>query len=236
MTVGGVRRSEVRFPIGLTFAAAIVFAVCVGLGVWQLQRGAWKARELARIAALRHAPATPIAPVLARVLKGGDVTFTRVAADCEAQPAQLAAFHMVSDNGEWIARTLSPCRLAGSPHEGIVVDRGFLEASRGSPNPPATTLPAPLHVVGVLYPHPAAPAFGLTHLAPYVLVAEQETPAAPGVTPTPYPDAGDNLQYAGAYWLTWFGLAGVLPCVYAAMLWRRYHPKPVPPPKHLSQR
>jgi surfeit locus 1 family protein len=223
---GGV---GVRFPIGLTLTATIVFVILVSLGVWQLQRGAWKSHELARIAALRHAAPTPIGPVLARVLKGADVTFTRVVADCEAQSAQPAALHMISDNGDWIARTLGPCRLAEKPYDGIVVDRGFLETSRGSPNPPATVLPAPVHVVGLLYPRAAPPALGLTRPAPYVLVAEQETPAAPGVTPAPYPDAGDNLQYVGAYWLTWFGLAAVLPCVYAAMLWRRYHPKPSPP-------
>jgi surfeit locus 1 family protein len=221
--------SRARFPIGLTLAAAIVFVILVGLGVWQLRRGAWKTHELARIAALRHTPPTPIAPVLGRILKGEDVTFTRVVADCEPRPAQPAAFHMVSDNGEWIARTLGACHLGQTPYEGIVVDRGFLGASRGAPDPPATSLPAPVHVVGVLYPRAEPPALGLTHPAPYVLVAEQETPAAPGVTPTPYPDAGDNLQYVGAYWLTWFGLAAVLPCVYAALLWRRYHPKPLSP-------
>jgi surfeit locus 1 family protein len=221
--------SRPRFPFGLTVAAVIAFATLVGLGVWQLRRADWKTHELARIAALRHAPPSPIGPVLARMLKGEDVTFSRVVANCLPGPAEPAELHMISDNGEWIARTLGPCHLLEEPYEGIVVDRGFLEASRGAPNPPATTLPEPVHVVGLLYPRVEPPALGLTHPAPYVLVAEQETPPAPGVTPTPYPDAGDNLQYVGAYWLTWFGLAAVLPCVYAAMLWRRYHPKPDPP-------
>ena len=27
-----------RFPVGLTLAAVIAFAICCGLGVWQLQR------------------------------------------------------------------------------------------------------------------------------------------------------------------------------------------------------
>src|SRR5271163_1755873 len=122
--------SRPRFPVGLTLAALVVFAVCFGLGVWQLQRGAWKAHELARIAALRHAPPTPIAPVLARVSKGEDVAFSRVAADCLPGPTAPATFRMISDNGDWIARTLGPCRLGGGPYSGIVVDRGFLEASR----------------------------------------------------------------------------------------------------------
>ena len=221
----GVSR-DLPGPVGLTLAATVVFAVCIGLGVWQLQRGAWKAQELARIAALRHAPPAPIAPVLARAARGEDVTFTRVVADCAPGPPAPAVFHMVSDNGDWIARTLGPCRLAGLPYAGIVVDRGFLLASRGAPNPPTLSPPAPVHVVGLLYTRAEPPALDLAHPAPYVLVAEQETPPAPGVAPTPYPDAGDNLQYVGAYWLTWFGLAGAVACVYAAMLWRRTHPKP----------
>ena len=220
--------SRPRFPIGLTLAAAVVFVVTIGLGVWQLQRADWKTQQLARIQALKHAAPTPIEPVLARAAKGEDVTFTRVVAGCLPGPATLATFHLVSDNGEWIARTLGPCRLAGATYAGVVVDRGFLVSSRGSPNAPTLSLPAPAHVVGVLYARAAPPAVGLVHPAPYVLVAERETPPIPGVTPTPYPDAGDNLQYVGAYWLTWFGLAGAVACVYAAMLWRRHHPKPQP--------
>jgi surfeit locus 1 family protein len=124
---------------------------------------------------------------------------------------------------------LGLCHLPAPPYDGVVVDRGFLASSRGSPNPPAVTLPAPAHLIGVLYPRRAvAPPAGLANAAPYVLAVERETPAPPGVTPAAYPDAGDNLQYVGAYWLTWFGLAGAVACVYAAMLWRRTHPKPVP--------
>ncbi|HXQ17219.1 MAG TPA: SURF1 family cytochrome oxidase biogenesis protein [Caulobacteraceae bacterium] len=221
--------SRPRFPVGLTLAVAIVFAVTVSLGVWQLRRANWKTHELARIAALKHAPPTPIDAVLSRVVTGEDVSFTRVVANCLPGPAAPAELHMISDNGEWIARTLGPCHLAEAPFGGIVVDRGFLASSRGSPNPPTPTLPMPGRVVGVLYSRAEPPALGLTHPAPYTLVAEQETPPAPGVSPAPYPDATDNLQYVGAYWLTWFGLAGAVAGVYAAMFWRRYHPKPNPP-------
>ena len=64
-----------------------------------------------------------------------------------------------------------------------------------------------------------------TDTRPLVLVVEQETPAAPGVAPAPPPPgAPDDLQYVGEYTLTWFGLAGVVACFYAALLWRRYRP------------
>jgi surfeit locus 1 family protein len=189
--------SEVRrFPVGLTLAAAVAIAIMCGLGVWQLQRAAWKERALARIAALAHAPPRPIGPVLEQAVGGSDVSFTRVVARCAPAAPAPAQFHMVSDNGD------------------------------GSPNPPALTLPAPVEVVGLMFPRPAAPSPGLARPAPYVLAVEQETPPAPGVTPAPYPGgASEGFQYVGAYAPTWFGLAGVLACVYAAMLWRRFHPK-----------
>ena len=214
-----------RFPVGLTLAAVIAFAICCGLGVWQLQRLDWKHQETARIAAVKNAPPQPIGPVLARVANGQSADFTRVAADCVAGAPAPAIFHMTTDNGDWIARALAACRLAGSAYDGVIVDRGFLTSSRGSTATPTATLPPPVHVVGVLFAKPQPPTAGLARPAPVVLSVERETPPPPGVAPAPYANASDNLKYVGAYAPTWFGLAGALACVYAAMLWRRYHPK-----------
>jgi surfeit locus 1 family protein len=229
-----------RFPIGLTLAAVIVFAICVGLGVWQLQRAAWKAHALARIEALKSAPPQPIGPVLARAATGADASFTRVAADC-GPDSHAVGYRLTTDNGEWIARAQALCILASGPYPGILVDRGFFAASRGATSAPDSVLPPPTHVVGVLYDSrprsaPLLKASTSTSLTfkkgaapeqpvPYILVAEAETPPAPGVTPAPYPDAATNLEYVGSYAPTWFGLAGVAACFYAAMLWRRYYPK-----------
>ena len=41
-----------RFPWGLSVAAAVVFAILCGLGVWQLERKAEKTRDLHRLATL----------------------------------------------------------------------------------------------------------------------------------------------------------------------------------------
>jgi len=223
-----------RFPIVLTVAVAIVFAICCGLGVWQLQRAAWKAHELARIEAVKAGPPVPIEVVLRQAASGADVTFARVAATCLPGPAEPAITRPVANEGDWGQRAMSFCRLGGVHWKGVFVDRGFVAAARGSTTPVQITLPASTNVVGVLS-HQKGDCFGsdgctylfgnLGEAAPYVLVAESETPAAPGVTPTPYPDARNNLEYVGAYAPTWFGLAGAVACVYAAMLWRRAHPK-----------
>jgi surfeit locus 1 family protein len=223
-----------RFPVVLTILAALGFAICCGLGVWQLQRAAWKAQELARIAALQHAAPVPLAPVLARLAKGEDVSFTRVSVTCSPAPPGLAPLSMTTDNGDWIARVFSVCGVAAPPFHVVVVDRGFLVASRGQPNAASVVLPQPAQVTGVLFPRTTVRTTdGGFMVAPeamsdrpgLVLVAERETPPPPGVTPAPYPDPTDNLQYVGAYWITWFGLAGALAAIYAAVLWRRYHPK-----------
>lgn len=212
-----------RFPVGLTVAVVVVFGVCFALGVWQLQRAMWKTHELARIAMLKNAPPQPLGPVLAAAAGGADASFARVAADCAAGSAP-AAYHLTTDNGDWIARARALCRLTSSPFDGILIDRGFLTASRGATNVPGVVLPPPVHVEGVLF-RSATPAPGLARPARYILVAERETPAPPGVTPAPFPDPASNLEYVGAYGPTWFGLAGAALAIYAAMLWRRNHPK-----------
>jgi surfeit locus 1 family protein len=214
------------FPVALTLSAAVAFAILVGLGVWQLDRLQWKQRELAQIAERQTAAPQPIGPVLARAAEGADVSFTNVVALCQPAPPSRADVRLVTDQGDWIARVLSPCRLAGGPYDGVVADRGFLLSSRGSTTTPAVALPTPQRLTGTLFSRPDARANGLVHPAPYVLVASAEAPEPAGVAPAPYGgDAADKLQYVGAYAPTWFGLAGVLACVYAAMLWRRYHPK-----------
>ena len=210
-----------RFPIGLTLAAALVVATCCGLGVWQLSRAQWKAQMLAEIATRRSSPAQPIEPVLQRARAGDDVSFTRVTADCAASGE--ASFKPGTQDGEWVWHALADCGLAGGPFRSIAVDRGILVSSRGSTSPPTVMLAAPRAVTGVLQPVARGGAAGQ---APYLLVAERETPPLAGVIPSPGPNAaGDSLRYVGSYAPTWFGLAGVAACFYAAMLWRRYRPK-----------
>ena len=218
--------SRRRFPLGLTLVAAALFAVCVALGVWQVQRFQWKLGVLAKIAAMQKAPPQPIGPVLARLAAGQNVEFTRVATGCAAGPAEPAGFVMGVRESEYIWRAQSACRLAAPPYDGLVADRGVLQTANGATAAPSAILPSPGRLVGVLRQgKTAAEGFGLTHPAPLVLVVEQETPAAPGVAPAPPPPgAPDDLQYVGEYTLTWFGLAGVVACFYAALLWRRYRP------------
>ena len=144
-----------RFPIGLTLVAGLAFALLVGLGVWQFQRLAWKRDLLAKVAALRVAPARPIAEVLALAAQGRDVDYRRVATDCQPSrhPASDAYRYALRD-GRVGWRLVSACHLAsavpGAFYDGVLLDRGLVTRLTGAMAPVAAAFPPPASVVGVL--------------------------------------------------------------------------------------
>ena len=232
-----------RFPIGLTSAAAVALAVLVSLGVWQVQRLGQTKEQLARVAALKHAPARPIESLLAAMRRGKDVEYARVSATCEPGPVPAApTYRYALRDGRVGWRLMELCPLVGEPYAGIVLDRGLVERFAGQMAPGAVAFPIPVQVTGVLRapgPHslivapPQRLADGSTVLqsvdpaalkalggaaAPDYLAVESETPAPPGLTPAALPEdiPNNNLAYA----LTWFGLAGVLVWTWAARVLR----------------
>ena len=220
-----------RFPIGLTIATLIAFAILCALGVWQLKRLAWKEDLLARIEVLRTAPAQPLATVMARAEKGEDVAWTRVETDClAAPPNHLGPVPLVYGvrGGDIVWRAQAVCEVAGGPNDTILVDLGVVNALTGQPTPPYFAATPPAHVVGVLMNYKQLGGDERKHIietamgdrpALYVLMAERVEAPPPGVTPAPLPAEISNrhLEYA----LTWFGLAVTLLFIYAAMLWRK---------------
>jgi len=218
------------FPIGLTVATGIAFAILCGLGTWQVQRLHWKEGVLARIEALKTAPALPLIQVLTADARPEDLAWTRVSVDCgdvAGPPPPLA--YGVRD-GDMVWRAQAPCAVLAGPYTMILVDRGVVPALTGQVAPPPRAFDAPRRVVGVLTPieqlggdrAQILKRFPDRKAAPLVLMAESETPAPAGITPAPLPAEISNrhLEYA----LTWFGLAVTLLFIYAAMLWRRLRP------------
>lgn len=233
-----------RFPVGLTVAAGLAFAILVGLGVWQLQRLTWKEGLLAKVAALRGAPAQPIGRVLARAARGEAVGFVRVRADCAAAHAlSPTVYRYALRDGQVGWRLMSVCALAGAPYDGVLLDRGLVARFAGAMAPAAATFPEPAAVTGVLRSLGAKPLLGgaaasgdaamtvlrvvdaaalkavagragLATPAPYLLAVEAETPALAGVTPAALPQDIPNNHLI--YALTWFVLAGVLAWIYGA--------------------
>jgi len=231
-----------RFPLGLTIATALAFALLCGLGAWQIQRLHWKEALLAKIAALQTAPPQPIAAVLARAAGGADVDYTRVRADCPGvERTPYVRLYAVRDAMAGF-RIITACQVADAPYGAVLVDRGFMaqNAAGGATPPIGAAIRQP--VIGVLRRGDArtfvtpdnqpaqrlfysrdiaamAQVLGAPRPAPSFLMLESPAPSGGAPTPAPLPTDIPNrhLEYA----LTWFGLAGALACVYLATLWRR---------------
>jgi surfeit locus 1 family protein len=238
-----------RFPLGLTIAAALAFLFIGGLGVWQLQRLAWKEDLLKRVAALRQAPAAPLPPILWQAAHGRDVEYRRVRVVCASAPAPSPpAYRYAVRDGQVGWRLLTPCRLAGPAYDAILLDRGLVTRFAGAMAPAAAIYPQPGVVIGVLRKPGGRPRLGpgetlgssgvrvfrvvdagvlvslardsgLARPAPYLLATESESPSPPGVVPAALPQDIPNNHLV--YALTWFALAGVLAWFYAALLLRR---------------
>jgi surfeit locus 1 family protein len=220
-----------RFPIGLTIATLIAFAILCVLGGWQIKRLAWKEDLLARIEVLKTAPAVPLGPVLVAAARGHEASWVRVETDCKPAPANhLGPVPLVYGvrGGDIVWRAQAICELDGNAADTIMVDLGVVDALTGQSTPADLTFSPPTHVVGVLTGYRQLGGDERKHIietamgdkpALYVLMAERVSPKVPGVTPAPLPAEISNrhLEYA----LTWFGLAVTLLFIYAAMLWRK---------------
>jgi surfeit locus 1 family protein len=230
-----------RFPIGLTVATAVALAILVALGVWQLERRAWKEDLLARIAALQAAPARPLGGALSTAKTPEDLGFMRVSAICPGlETAPFLQLYSLR-GGEAGVRLISACPLGDG--RSILVDRGFVADTISARPPVDSARLTPMRVEGVLRAPDAAtfvtPAnqpnanqwysrdiaamaqhLGAANPAPVFLMAETSSnPEWKALIPAPLPTEIPNrhLEYAG----TWFGLAGALAAVYAALLFRR---------------
>jgi surfeit locus 1 family protein len=237
-----------RLPVGLTVATAIALAILCALGAWQLQRRVWKEQMLADIAARSQAPARPVAAALADGVRGREVEFSHVTAECPGlSSAPYAELYALNEGGTGV-RLMSACRLTGAPYDAVLVDRGFVAdtvSARPAVNPGDT---APTTVAGVLR-KPDKPTFvtrrhqpgdriwffrdlqgmgralGAGRVAPYFLAAGTSTnPEWKALQPLPLPAEIPNRHFE--YALTWFGLAAALLGVYGGFVARRFRSRP----------
>lgn len=220
MTTPTTRRMILPLLFGLIGAA-----VLIGLGLWQLDRLAWKEAQLADIAARIVAdpvalPATPD-PVQDRYLPvSASGSFTGETLSVLVSRKQIGAGVRVIEVFETEGRR-------------VLVDRGFVaEADRGRDLGAA----AP-EVVGNLhwpdevdgFTPPPDPATGLwfardvpgmaaaLNSEPLLIVAR--APTAPGIEPMPVDTSGIPNNHLG-YAVQWFGLATVWLGMTAYLLWR----------------
>lgn len=220
----------------LWMAGALLFGVFMALGVWQVQRLAWKNELMARVAARAHAEpvAVPEAGEWPSVQADpGAHEYRRVRLQGEFLPQGQRLVQALTERGagHWV---MAPLRLASG---GVVlVNRGFVpSAARWRSLQDAAHCPGPVSVTGLLrrsepgggflrrndpqagrwtsrdVPALAADA-GLTaaEVAPFFVDAGADTPCATAQGPvgglTVLRFANNHLVYA----LTWFTLAAMV--------------------------
>lgn len=198
-------------------AAIVIFVTLVGLGFWQVDRGAWKQTIIAAAdAGLAAAPVPLTTP------PGDDRAWQRVETAGTWVADGLVRIKPAILNGNVGADYAAPFRLADGGF--IVVEIGWAPDSAAAP----TLDDGPQRLIGALKPAPKANMFrpdnipdyqwiwleptailaaaGLTDAEASPLVLRLSAPPEGLIARPARPNFTDNhLQYA----LTWFGLAAV---------------------------
>lgn len=215
---------------GLLAALALAaIAALIALGVWQLQRRAWKLALIARVEARRTAAPVPAPGPAAWPRIGEDAAYTRVAASgrYRASADTYVQAATALGGGFWVLTPLdTPAGWS------VLVNRGFVPPERRGHAPAPA---GPVRVAGLLRVtepvggflrdnDPAADRWysrdvaaiaakrGVARAAPYFIDADARGAGWPRGGLTVVRFRNSHLVYA----LTWFGLAALL----AAMLVR----------------
>ena len=104
-----------RLPVFPTLIVAVAVAAMIGLGIWQLQRAAWKERLLAEYAAAAAMPALDLDPLLERdAAQLPPLAFRRVLVTCRARNVAPTLRGGRSRDGAGGYVYLVPCRPGAS--------------------------------------------------------------------------------------------------------------------------
>ncbi|WP_363349859.1 SURF1 family protein [Methylocystis echinoides] len=232
-------RSGARALWGPAVATALVFALLLGLGVWQLRRLGEKEALIARVEARVHLAPKPVPPRSEWAsLAPADYEFAHVAAEGSYLPGRDALVFMKPPEGFGLEpgyMVVTPFALASGGE--ILVERGFIPASRADDAagraPPAgdVTLTGLLHAPQrrnfftpsdtpdrftwfTRDPDAIAARLGLSDAAPFTLALERPSSAGPSGLPRLVPATPEFANNHLSYALTWFSLAVALVVIF----------------------
>jgi cytochrome oxidase assembly protein ShyY1 len=202
-----------RLPIIATIIVAAAVAVMIGLGIWQLQRAAWKDRMLADLAAAQALPPVDLDAALAAG-ETPPVAFRRARVTCAAREVTAAPRAGRSRRGATGYSYFIPCRPgAGGLAGRLQINAGWSQA----PNS-LLRLNAEGPVEGRIG---TAEAEGPIILTADAAIGPLEPSAAPSVDDIP----NNHLAYA----FQWFFFAATAALIYLLALRRRRSVAPNPP-------
>lgn len=233
-TPRGPRRPAVFVTVLL--AAALVFAGFIALGVWQVQRLAWKQDLIARVEARRAAAPLPAPPPTQRITRSED-EYRRVVVRGRFEHARATRVQASTalGSGHWL---LTPLKTEAGTW--VWINRGFVPLGPIVPEAPT----GDVEVVGWLrltepggsllqHNDPASGRWYSRDVAALSAAAHLEGTAAaeyfidavpaPGAVATGWPRPGLTvLQFSNnhlVYALTWFALAAMVGAAIGWLLW-----------------
>lgn len=203
-----------RLPLLPTMIVAAAVATMIGLGVWQLQRAAWKDRLIAEYAAARGLPALDLDPLLDRGDNLPPLAFRRVLVTCDSGDAEPALRGGRSEAGQGGYSYFVPCRPGAEGLAGrLVVNAGWTPLPHDDQR---------IAVDGIVAGWLGAVEDG----RPITLTSAR---AAPPLGPSAPPSIDDIPNNHLSYAFQWFFFAAVAVIIYLLAL-RRRAPKLPPEP------
>ena len=199
-----------RLPLIPTLFVAAAVATMIGLGIWQLQRAAWKEALLAEYSRAMTLPAVDLDPLLAGGRPLPDLSFRRALVTCAARAAAVDAragrsAADVSGQAYYI-----PCR------PGAAGRAGRLRVNAGWATRPDAV--RHLSLTGIV----AGQLSLVAEDGPITLTAAT---AAPPLTPSQPPGLETISNNHRLYALQWFFFAAAAAVIYVLALRKRNAPK-----------
>lgn len=205
-----------RLPVIPTLIVALAVAAMIGLGIWQLQRAAWKEGLLADYSRAMAMPAVDLDPLLAGGRPLPELSFRRALVTCDARDAAVEARAGRSAADVPGQSFYVDCRPgAAGPAGRLRINAGWADRPDAVRRLTLGGLVAGrLSVVGAD--------------GPIILTAA--TPPPPLAAASEPPDIASIPNNHLSYALQWFAFAAIALLIYVLALRRRTVPKLPPEP------